>query len=162
MFIKSNKAVKTEHLIRLLNRKIVGWTNYYRHVVAKRTFTYVDYQIFFDVAGLDQSSAPEQVEPVEAEALLPTPRSARLGVLCLFLRSAGQCELPRLTSSRARCYCPTHKDTRGSKHSGMHYECYCRLCGNDFLMSSPRKWGPSRITTYCHHIQSWDRELKFN
>lgn len=46
MFIKSNKAVKTEHLIRLLNRKIVGWTNYYRHVVAKRTFTYVDHHIF--------------------------------------------------------------------------------------------------------------------
>ena len=46
MFIKSNKAVKTEHLIRSLNRKIVGWTNYYRHVVAKRTFTYVDHRIF--------------------------------------------------------------------------------------------------------------------
>ena len=46
MFIKSHKAAKTEHLIRSLNRKIVGWTNYYRHVVAKRTFTYVDHQIF--------------------------------------------------------------------------------------------------------------------
>jgi RNA-directed DNA polymerase len=45
-FIKSNKAVKTEHLIRSLNRKIIGWTNYYRHVVAKRTFTYVDHRIF--------------------------------------------------------------------------------------------------------------------
>jgi RNA-directed DNA polymerase len=45
-FIKSNKTVKTEHLIRPLNRKIVGWTNYYRHVVAKRTFTYVDHHLF--------------------------------------------------------------------------------------------------------------------
>lgn len=45
-FIKSHKTVKTEHLIRSLNRKIIGWTNYYRHVVAKRTFTYVDHHIF--------------------------------------------------------------------------------------------------------------------
>jgi RNA-directed DNA polymerase len=45
-FIKSNTAAKTEQLIRQLNRKISGWTNYYRHVVAKRTFVHVDYQIF--------------------------------------------------------------------------------------------------------------------
>ena len=45
-FIKSHKTAKTEHAIRALNRKIVGWTNYYRHVVSKRTFTYVDNRIF--------------------------------------------------------------------------------------------------------------------
>ena len=44
--IKSNRTAKTEYLIRLLNRKIVGWANYYRHVVSKRTFTYVDNRIF--------------------------------------------------------------------------------------------------------------------
>ena len=44
--IKRNKAVKTENLIRLLNPKIRGWSNYYRHVCSKDTFSYVDYCIF--------------------------------------------------------------------------------------------------------------------
>ena len=44
--IKSNKAIKTEDLIRLLNSRIRGWGNYYRHVCSKKTFSYVDHQIF--------------------------------------------------------------------------------------------------------------------
>jgi len=44
--IKSNKTVKTESLIRLLNPKLRGWANYYRHAVSKQIFCSVDRAIF--------------------------------------------------------------------------------------------------------------------
>lgn len=44
--LKSQMATKTEKLIQQLNTKLRGWANYYRHVVAKETFKYVDNVIF--------------------------------------------------------------------------------------------------------------------
>lgn len=44
--IKSHPTAKTENLIRMLNLKIRGWTNYHRHNCAKKTFQYVSYWIF--------------------------------------------------------------------------------------------------------------------
>ncbi|HAU1190333.1 TPA: group II intron reverse transcriptase/maturase, partial [Legionella pneumophila] len=44
--IKRAKATKTEDLINILNPKIRGWTNYYRHVVSKAVFSKVDNDIF--------------------------------------------------------------------------------------------------------------------
>ncbi len=44
--IKHNATAKTEHLLHQLNPKIRGWTNYYRHICSKETFSYVDYRIF--------------------------------------------------------------------------------------------------------------------
>jgi len=44
--IRSNRSATTENLIRQLNPMIRGWANYYRHVVAKKTFNYVDHQVF--------------------------------------------------------------------------------------------------------------------
>jgi RNA-directed DNA polymerase len=44
--IKSQPTAKTENLIRILNPKIRGWANYFRHVVSKDAYSYVDSQIF--------------------------------------------------------------------------------------------------------------------
>jgi RNA-directed DNA polymerase len=44
--IKQNATSKTENLIHLLNPKLQGWGNYYRHVVAKKTFSLVDNNVF--------------------------------------------------------------------------------------------------------------------
>lgn len=44
--VKSNATAKTENLIRLLNPKIRGWANYYRHGCAKKTFNYASHRIF--------------------------------------------------------------------------------------------------------------------
>ncbi|MDZ4322696.1 MAG: group II intron maturase-specific domain-containing protein, partial [Alphaproteobacteria bacterium] len=44
--IKSKKTAKQENLIHLLNPKIRGWANYFRNVVSKETFAYVDHCIF--------------------------------------------------------------------------------------------------------------------
>lgn len=44
--IKSKATIQTEYLIRLLNPKIRGWANYYRHVVAKKVFDAIDHHIF--------------------------------------------------------------------------------------------------------------------
>ena len=47
--INTNKTATTEQLIYLLNPKIRGWANYYRHVVAKETFGYIDHKIFLSL-----------------------------------------------------------------------------------------------------------------
>lgn len=44
--IKQNATAKTENLIYLLNPKLHGWGNYYRHVVSKATFKTVDNNVF--------------------------------------------------------------------------------------------------------------------
>lgn len=42
----SNKALRQSDLITLLNVKIRGWCNYYRHVVAKERFAYVGFRLW--------------------------------------------------------------------------------------------------------------------
>lgn len=44
--IKHHPTAKTENLIQLLNPKIRGWANYYRHVVASHVFNYVDHRLY--------------------------------------------------------------------------------------------------------------------
>jgi RNA-directed DNA polymerase len=44
--IKDNTAAKPEDLISQLNPRIRGWANYHRHIVAAKTFHYIDMHIF--------------------------------------------------------------------------------------------------------------------
>lgn len=44
--IRVNFGSKTEDLIRLLNPKIIGWSNYYRHSAASKIFSYIDNRIY--------------------------------------------------------------------------------------------------------------------
>jgi RNA-directed DNA polymerase len=44
--ILSNSTITQEELIARLNPKIRGWCNYHRHIVSKKTFSYVDFQIY--------------------------------------------------------------------------------------------------------------------
>ena len=44
--LRSRQSVPSGELIRILNPKIRGWANYYRHGVSKKTFSYVDDAIF--------------------------------------------------------------------------------------------------------------------
>lgn len=44
--IKALPSVSTEKLIRQLNPIIRGWVYYFRHVVSKQVFSYIDHQIF--------------------------------------------------------------------------------------------------------------------
>lgn len=44
--IKGNKTAKQANLIRLLNPMLRGWANYHRHVVAKKTFAWVDSHVW--------------------------------------------------------------------------------------------------------------------
>jgi hypothetical protein len=45
--IRVNRSAKQETLIGLLNPMIRGWANYHRHVVAKKTYSTVDYHIWY-------------------------------------------------------------------------------------------------------------------
>ena len=44
--IQENAGANAENLIRQLNPKIIGWTNYYKHSAASKTFSYIDNHIF--------------------------------------------------------------------------------------------------------------------
>jgi RNA-directed DNA polymerase len=44
--IKRRGTARTEKLIRDLNRRLRGWSNFYKNVAAKETFSHVDHEVF--------------------------------------------------------------------------------------------------------------------
>lgn len=58
--IKTSYSIKTEELITWLNTRIIGWANYYRHVVAKKIFVYVDHKIFWALWKWIQRRHPQK------------------------------------------------------------------------------------------------------
>lgn len=58
--IKRYKTAKTVDLIQRLNPKIRGWANYYRHVVSKRVFSYVDDCIYRSLAKWVKRRHPDK------------------------------------------------------------------------------------------------------
>ncbi|MCL1160279.1 group II intron maturase-specific domain-containing protein, partial [Shewanella inventionis] len=46
-FIRKHPTIPVNDLIKILNPKLRGWANYYRHCVAKQVFGYVGHQLFW-------------------------------------------------------------------------------------------------------------------
>jgi RNA-directed DNA polymerase len=46
-FIRKHPTIPVNDLIKILNPKLRGWANYYRHSVAKQVFGYVGHQLFW-------------------------------------------------------------------------------------------------------------------
>jgi len=60
MLIKANGTAKTDSLLRMLNARIRGWANYYRHAVSSETFAYVDHCIFQAISAWIKRRHPEK------------------------------------------------------------------------------------------------------
>ncbi len=58
--IKRYPTIKQIDLIKMLNPKIRGWANYHRHIVAKETFSYVDFHIYQAINSWCQRRHPKK------------------------------------------------------------------------------------------------------
>ena len=58
--IRCKRTVKAEDLIRILNPKIQGWVNHYRHAVSKRVFSYIERSIFKSLWGWAKRRHPNK------------------------------------------------------------------------------------------------------
>ncbi|MFT6951931.1 MAG: RNA-directed DNA polymerase [Paraglaciecola sp.] len=47
--IKKHATIPVNDLIKLINPKLRGWANYYRHCVAKQVFGYVGHKLFYSL-----------------------------------------------------------------------------------------------------------------
>ena len=95
--IKSRPTVKTENLIFILNPKIRGWANYFRHVVSKERFNYVDFKIHHAIWNWAKRRHPTQGKRWIWRKYFPIPD--RCGILAVKIK--GKSGIDTITIARA-------------------------------------------------------------
>ncbi len=97
--IKSYPTCKTENLIYLLNPKIRGWANYYRHVVSKEIFGYVDHKIFWMVWTWAVRRHPNRAKKWIWNKYFPNPNLRLNGILHVKVSGKNGKEIVSLTKA---------------------------------------------------------------
>jgi RNA-directed DNA polymerase len=72
--IKTHRHLSAGQLIAKLNPVIRGWANFHRHVVSKKTFSYIDHQIFQALWRWAETTTSQKGQPLDIPQILPTQR----------------------------------------------------------------------------------------
>lgn len=77
--IRKHATIPVADLINMMNPKLRGWANYYRHCVAKQTFGYVGHQMFLALWRWSVRRHPTKLAQVDrSQVLSKLPRAMDL------------------------------------------------------------------------------------
>jgi RNA-directed DNA polymerase len=80
-FLRENRQRPTAEVIKALSPVIRGWCNYYRHAVAKRTFSALDHHVWRITYKWAKRRHPNKNTPLGSQPLLRRRSGIRLGPL---------------------------------------------------------------------------------